>query len=147
MMRNSRAACVLLMMLACACDGGNGTPTAPSSSPSAAPSPPPSASPSPSPTPRRSIVLIGQVTDSTTSAPISGAIVSINGRYAATTNSSGHYSLTGLLDAGGDYNYTYVSANNYASDYRYIRATTQNVRLYRIERFTAGDSKAVTVAP
>src|SRR5687767_9869907 len=111
-MMNSRASGVLLMMLACACDGGNGTPTSPSSSPSAAPTPPSAASPSPSPTPPRSIVLSGQVTDSTTSAPISGAIVSINGRYTATTNSSGNYSVTGLLDAGGDSNYTYVSANN-----------------------------------
>jgi hypothetical protein len=46
---------------------------------------------------------------------------------------------------GGDF--TYVSANGYANDYHYIRGTTQNVHLYRIERITAGQSKSVTVAP
>ena len=53
--------------------------------------------------PPATIVLTGRVTDSATSAPISGAIVSINGRYRATTDSVGNYSVTGLLDAGGDY--------------------------------------------
>ena len=148
MMMNSRASYVLLMMLASACDGGNGTPTSPSSAPSATPMPPPAASPSPS-REWRSIALHGQITDSTTSAPISGAIVSINGRSETTTNSSGNYNLTGLLDAGDnvDYNHTWVSADNYADDYRYIRSTSHNVRLHRIVRITAGDSTRVTVAP
>jgi Carboxypeptidase regulatory-like domain len=99
---------------------------------------------SPPPTPT---VLTGRVTDSTNSAPIAGAIVSINGRYRGTTDSLGNYSVAGLLDAGGNYNFTYVSANNYTSDYRYIRGASQNVRLNRIERITAGGSTAVTVAP
>jgi hypothetical protein len=92
-------------------------------------------------------VLTGRVTDSTTSAPIPGAIVSIDGRYRGPTDSSGSYSVTGLLDYGRNFDFTYVSANSYASDYRYIRGTTQNVRLYPIERITAGQSKLLTIAP
>jgi hypothetical protein len=91
--------------------------------------------------------LTGQVTDSATSTPVSGAIVSINGRYTTATDSLGNYSVAGFLDAGGNFNFTYVSANNYASDYRYIRGTSQNVHLHRIKRITAGDSTVVTVAP
>ena len=49
--------------------------------------------------------------------------------------------------AGGNHDFTYVSANNFVSDYRYIRATSQNVHLYRIKQITAGDSTSVTVAP
>jgi hypothetical protein len=96
------------------------------------------------------IVLTGQVTDGTTSAPIAGATVFINGRYQGTTDGSGHYSLTGLLDAGGSSgssDVTRVSAMNYEWDYHYIRGTIQNVRLYQIQQITAGDSKVVTVAP
>ena len=52
-----------------------------------------------------------------------------------------------MLDAGRNGDFTYVSANNYASDYRYIRGASQSVRLYRITRITAGDSMVVTVAP
>jgi hypothetical protein len=99
----------------------------------------------PPPTPTFS--LTGRVTDSTSSGPIPGAIVSINGRYTGTTDSLGNYSVAGFLDAGGNYNFTYVSANGYASDYRYIRGTSQNVHLYRIARITAGDSTVVTVTP
>ena len=96
--------------------------------------------------PSASIVLTGRVMDAATSAPIPGATVSINGRSAAMTDAAGNYTLNGLLDAGLT-NFTYVSANGYASDYHYIRGTTQNARLYRIERITAGDSKALTVTP
>jgi hypothetical protein len=92
-------------------------------------------------------LLAGRVTDSTTSTSLFGATVSINGHYATTTDSLGNYTVTGFLDYGSNTNFTYVSANNYANDYRYIRGTTQNVRLYRIERITAGDSTVVTVAP
>jgi hypothetical protein len=93
-----------------------------------------------------SIVLTGHVTDAITSALIAGAIVSINGRYRGMTDGSGNYSVTGLLDYPGN-DFTYVSATNYASDYRYIRGTTQNVRLYRIERIPAGEATMVTIAP
>ncbi len=97
--------------------------------------------------PTPNFTLTGQVTDSATSAPISGATVSINGRYTTVTDSLGHYSAAGFLDAGGNLDYTYVVADNYAGDFRYIRATSQNVHLYRIKRITAGDSTVVTVAP
>jgi len=140
-----RGCAVLLVTLASACSGGNITTTAPTPAPSATPAPSPT--PSPTPSPPTTILLTGQVTDSATSAPIPGATVSINGRYRTTTDSSGNYSVSGLLDAGGNYNFTYVSASNYASDYRYIRTTSQNVHLYRIERITAGESTSVTVAP
>lgn len=95
----------------------------------------------------KTIVLTGRVTAATTSAPIAGAIVSINGRYRASTDASGNYSVTGLLDYGLNHDFTYVSANGYASDYRYIRGTIQNVHLYPIERVTAGESKSLTVSP
>lgn len=138
--------CVLPFLLAAmACSGS--TTTAPTPAPTPAASPTPASSPTPSPTPPTTIVLTGRVTDSTTLAPISGATVSINGRYKTTTDGSGNYSVTGLLDPGGNHNFTYVSADNYASDYRYIRGTSQNVHLYRITRITAGDSTVVTIAP
>ena len=118
--------------------GGSGTTTLPTSTPRASTTFFPPGGP---------IVLTGRVTDSTTSAPIPGAIVSINGRYRGPTDSSGYYSVTGLLDYGRNFDFTYVSAKSYASDYRYIRGTTQNARLYPIERITAGQSKLLTIAP
>jgi hypothetical protein len=93
------------------------------------------------------ITLTGHVTDAATAGPIAGAVVYINGRYRAITDNSGYYLVTGLLDYGSNHDYTYASAENYAADYRYIRGTIQNVRLYRIERIVAGESKLVTVAP
>ena len=93
------------------------------------------------------IVLNGRVTDATTFEPITGAVVSINGRYRAITDSAGVYSLAGLLDAGSNTDTTRVFAENYVDDYRYIRGTIQNVRLYRIERIVAGKSTLVTIAP
>jgi hypothetical protein len=92
--------------------------------------------------------LTGRVTDAATAGPIAGAKVSINGEYAAGTDNSGHYSVTGQIYYGGFHNdYTYVSAGDYESDYRYILGSIQNARLSRIERFTAGESKVVTIAP
>jgi hypothetical protein len=98
-------------------------------------------------TPGPRIVLTGRVIDSTSAAPIPGAAVSINGRYASSTDSSGNYSVAGFLDAGLNTDFTYISANNYESDYRYIRGTSHSVRLYPIRRMTAGDSTVVTIAP
>jgi carboxypeptidase family protein len=130
MLMFKRGCVVLLVCLASACGGGNSTVT--SSSPRTfLPNP---------------ILLTGRVTDSTTSAPISGATVLINGRYSTTTDSSGNYNVS-FLDGGSNSNITYVSANNYAPDYRYIRATSQNVHLYPIVSITAGDSTVVTIAP
>jgi hypothetical protein len=90
--------------------------------------------------------LGGSVIDGTTWTPIAGAAVSINAKYRTTTDSSGHYRVTGLPDAGLHLNMTSVSANNYASDVRSIQGTAQTVRLHRIERIVAGDSTVVTVA-
>jgi hypothetical protein len=126
---------ILLLFLVSAC--GSNPITAPT--PTSTPSPP-------RPTPP-TIVLTGQVIDAVTLAPVVGAAVSINGRYATVADNQGGYTVTGLLDAGANYDFTYVSANNYASDYRYIRSMPHNIRLYRIERITAGESKLVTVAP
>jgi hypothetical protein len=141
--------CVLPFLLAAMACSGSSTTTAPTPAPTSTASPTPAPSPTPSPTPPTTFVLTGRITDSTTLAPISGATVSINGRHRTTTDGSGNYSVTGLLDydPGGNHNFTYVSANNYASDYRYIRATSQNVHLYRIKQVMAGDSTSVTVAP
>jgi hypothetical protein len=124
----------LFLLTASACSGGSSTPTAPTPVPS----------PTPSPTPPTTIVLTGQVTDRITSAPISGATVIFDGKNRTTTDSSGSYALTGLRYAASIIN---VLANNYAGDARYIQGTSHNVRLYRIERITAGDSWSVTVAP
>ena len=93
------------------------------------------------------ITLNGRVTDSATAGPVAGAVVSINGRYRTTTDSSGNYTVVGLLDAGSNTDFTDVSAENYFADYRYIRGTIQNVHLYRIERIVAGETKLVTIAP
>lgn len=94
------------------------------------------------------ITLNGRVTDAATGGPIAGAVVSINGRYRAPTDSLGNYSVTGLLDYGSNLDYTYVSAANYVADYRYIQGrTVQNVHLHRIERIVAGESKLVTITP
>ena len=93
------------------------------------------------------MTLTGRVVDSATGLPIAGAVVSINGRYRANADTSGNYSVAGLLDYGSNHDYTYVSVENYVSDYRYIRGTIQNVHLYRIERIVAGESRLVTIAP
>ena len=125
-----RGCVVLLVILASACSGGNSTAT----------------SPSPKPLPPDPVSVTGQVTDSATSAPISGATVSFNLGGSTTTDSSGNFSVTGSLDT--TYNVTFVSANNYEEDVRrYIGAKPQNFHLHRIERITAGDSTSVTVAP
>ena len=113
----------LLLMLVSACDGRDM---------------PQSVSSATAPT---TIVLLGQVTDRTTSAPVSGAIVRLDGRQMAITDSSGSYTSAGWGVM------TFVEANNYATDYRYIRGTPHNVHLYPIRRITAGDSTSVTVAP
>lgn len=97
--------------------------------------------------PAPAVTLAGRVTDALTSIPISGAHVSINGRYGALTDPAGNYSVAGVLDAGANSDFTYVSANGYASDYRHIRGVTQNIHLYRLERTTAGNSTLVTIAP
>ncbi len=60
----------------------------------------------------------------------------------AITDSSGNYTV-----ASGPAGMTFVEADNYATDYRYVGGTPHNVHLYPIRRITAGDSTSVTVAP
>jgi hypothetical protein len=52
--------------------------------------------------------------------------------------------VTGFLDIGSLSN-TQVVASGYEGDTRYIRGTSQDVKLYRIERIIAGESTTVTV--
>jgi Carboxypeptidase regulatory-like domain len=95
-----------------------------------------------------SIVLTGTVTDASTSAPISGATVSINSRYATTSDESGNYSVSGYLDQGPSSVVYVYFASGYENYARYIRGTlSQSFQLQRIERITAGDSWSVTVGP
>jgi hypothetical protein len=125
-------ATLIACTLASGCEGGRiYSPSAPTATSSSAPP--------------FNIVLTGQVTDSATGAAIAGAVVSINGRYRGATDASGNYSVAGFMDYGS-FNFTYVSAAGYVSDYRYIKGTSQNVRLPPIERITAGESWLVTVS-
>ena len=95
---------ILLLFLVSACGSNPITAPTPAPTPTSTPSPP-------RPTPP-TIVLTGEVIDAVTLAPIVGAAVSINGRYATVADNQGNYTVTGLLDAGGNYDFTYVSANN-----------------------------------
>jgi hypothetical protein len=96
---------------------------------------------------RPSIVLEGRVTDAITSAPIAGATVYINGRYRATTDASGNYTLPGHLD-NGDASIAWAVADGYEVFVRYIRTSlSQSFQLRRIERISAGDRWSVTVRP
>jgi hypothetical protein len=93
------------------------------------------------------IQLSGRVTDIATSAPIAGATVYINGRYRATTDASGNYSLAGRLD-NGDSSITFVYADGYESHTRYILGNpAHSFRLRPIERILDGQSWSVTVYP
>ena len=116
---------LLPIAIAAACNGR--PPTAPTSS-----------------IPPGDLALNGRVTDAATGAAIAGAVVSIDGRYTTTTADSGNFTVPGLPFSGS---YSYVSAEGFVSDYRYIRAPIQNVRLHPIERIIAGQSKLVTIAP
>jgi hypothetical protein len=137
---------VVLLTLATAC-GDSATTIIPASP--ASPTPAPTPTPTPRPSPGETFVLTGQVTDSDTAAPVAGATLYIDGYEKTTTDSSGNYSLTGTLRHEGarSHSFTLVFAGGYEADYHHIEAYTQNVRLHRIERITAGDSKEVTVRP
>jgi carboxypeptidase family protein len=97
-----RGCIVLFVILASGCMSESACFLAPSS-----PTPPPTAI-------ATTFSLSGDVTDSTSSTPISGATIYIadssNGSRSATTNSSGNYSLSGLRSSGFTIN---VSANGY----------------------------------
>ena len=92
--------------------------------------------------------VTGRVTDAVTAAPIAGATVSIDGRTAAGTDNAGNYAVTGQVYFDiGNRDFTYASAVDYENDYHYVHGTVQNIRLYRIERMTAGTSKVLSIGP
>jgi len=124
---------VLLLVLASAC-GGSDTPTGPSPDP---------------PSILGHDVLTGRVTDRSTSAPLSGATVVFSQKHSpsATTDSSGNYSLSGLPAPPSGTAMVWATAHTYEDDLRYYRATSQDFRLYPIERIPAGGSTVVTVRP
>jgi hypothetical protein len=64
----------------------------------------------------------------------------------ATTDHAGRYSLTGLPGPGGGA-FVWASAEGYEDDLHDYRATSQDFRLYPIERIPAGGSTVVTVRP
>lgn len=124
---------VLVLVLASAC-GGSDTPTGPSFDPPAI---------------LGHEVLTGRVTDRSTSAPIAGATVvfSQNHSPSATTDSAGNYSLIGLPAPPSGTAMVWATALSYEDDLRYYRETSQDFRLYPIERIPAGGSALVTVRP
>jgi hypothetical protein len=94
-------------------------------------------------------VLTGQVTDRTTSAPLPGATVVFSQPHPspfATTDSSGHYNLTGLPGPGGGA-MVWATVEGYEDDLHYYRAASQDFRLYPVERIPAGGTTVVTVRP
>jgi len=139
--RTSWTRTALLLVLASAC--GSSTPTGPSS---IAPPPLPGIAPPPLP---GNEVLTGQVIDRTTSVPLPGATVVFSQPHPspyATTDHAGRYSLTGLPGPGGGA-FVWASAEGYEDDLHDYRATSQDFRLYPIERIPAGGSTVVTVRP
>lgn len=88
----------------------------------------------------------GRVQNALTSAPIAGAVVSIDGRTTATTDEAGHYSVTGSTVIGQGFDFTYVSAAEYEPDYRFF-GTANDFRLFPIQRIEAGRSAALLVTP
>jgi len=89
------------------------------------------------------------VIDRTTSVPLPGATVVFSQPHPspyATTDHAGRYSLTGLPGPGGGA-FVWASAEGYEDDLHDYRATSQDFRLYPIERILAGGSTVVTVRP
>ena len=81
-------------------------------------------------------MLTGRVTDRTTSAPVSHAIVRLNGWQMAITDIR-ETTRQSAARAG----MTFVEADNYARDYRYVGGTPHNVHLTH----QAGYSRRVDV--
>ena len=117
-MRHSVATAVLTACLG-ACAACGGTTTSPST-----------VTPS---TPPITFSLSGQVTDSATGAAISGASVSIvdgpNAGKSATTDGSGNYGFTDLLQSGFTVN---VSANNYVSQSKGVTLTSNQTLSFQL---------------
>ena len=89
----------------------------------------------------------GQVTNITTSAPISGATVLFSYPVASgVTDSSGNFNLN-VVQVAITANYrslVFATANGYEEDTRYYQAPSQDFHLYPIHRIAAGDSTVVT---
>lgn len=151
----TRGSVVLFLTWASACSSGTGTPTSAT---------PRSSAPSPTPGPTLATSsVIGQVTDATTSAPISGVTVvfSYPATYA-TTDDSGDYRIdlvpgpgqgpgpgVGVIvwasDRGPDAPAS--QKDTYEPDFRNYESSIQNFHLYPVQRVAAGDSAMVTVTP
>jgi hypothetical protein len=112
--------------LAIACSGGNSTTTS---------APSPTVTPIPTAT---TVTLSGQVADSTTATPISGATMSIadgsNAGKSATADSSGNYSFTGLQPSGFTVN---ASAPNYVAQSKGVTLTSNQTLSFQLTRQTS----------
>jgi Carboxypeptidase regulatory-like domain/Protein of unknown function (DUF3761) len=96
-----------------------------------------STTPSPSPTPSTptTFSLTGQVTDSTTAAPVSGVTVAVadgpNVGKSTTTDASGNYSLAGLQQSG--FTVT-ASAANYVTQSKGVTLTSSQTLAFQLVR-------------
>ena len=117
MRRFKRCCVVLLVILASACSGGKSA-TSPSQTTTSTPT---------------TFTLSGQVTNSSSAAPISGATVtiadSVNAGKSVTTDSSGNYSFAGLQQAGFTIN---VTANGYASSSKGVTLTSNQTLSFQL---------------
>lgn len=93
------------------------------------------------------ITLTGLVTSAETSAPLAGATVYLNGRYRATTDGSGHYSIAGILDLPSGDNVAWAFLDGYEETDQLVMSSSLNFRLYAVQRFTVGTPVQFTVAP
>lgn len=83
-------------------------------------------------------------------APVSGARVSINGRYDAASDGMGQYAIDGLLDLGPlatGHNLGMAFADQYETSAQYVRGTHQDFVLRPIQHIDLGVPTPVTVAP
>jgi hypothetical protein len=138
MQRSRLPVAITLWLVLAACGKPPSAPT-PGAPPPAQPATP--AAPAPPGT-----ALQGLVVNALSSAPIAGAVVSIDGRYTARTDATGNYTLAGSAVLGPGYDFVYVSASGYEPDYRFL-GTAGDFRLFPIERIEAGRSAALIVTP
>lgn len=162
MMLVTRVVLVVTVLLAAACDGrGPTTPTSPSAPPSTGggPRPPPQS---------MAFEMTGVVTDDL-GTPVPGAkagvwLLDYGDLSSAFTDASGGYTVSFSGVPGSNYfpdwdppgtehavAFAFVEASGYQSHLRYLLGTTphlvENIRLHRVQRITAGESAALTIAP
>jgi hypothetical protein len=130
--RGLRWAVLATTVTLAACGGGGSSPTAPSPTPGPAAAPAPAPAPAARPT---TWALTGRVTDSGTSAGISGATVAIgdgpNAGRSATTDTGGNFSLAGLQQSGFTVN---VTAPGYGSVARGFTLTSDQTTTFQLAR-------------